>query len=137
MSLFAAGPTSQHLLLSVAWEWEMGTSAVSAWLRASLSFWQPLAEAPRQSAVAIRAGAKPLLMGSELLFVEMLAPVPFQRMGYLQCRLSLTLGWTWKAWSFVSPVPVGCFLLADLTNSLQVLLKETSQSVMKNPLKIG
>lgn len=35
-----------------------------------------------------------------------------------------------------SLVSVGGFLLADLTKSLQVHLKETSQSMMKNALKI-
>lgn len=44
-----------------------------AWLGASLCCWQPLAEAPRQSAMATTARAKPLAMGSVLRFVEMLA----------------------------------------------------------------
>lgn len=112
--------------------WNWGPS----WLRASLSCQQPLPEAPRQSAMAIAARAKPLPRGAVLLFVEMLALVPCQGMYYLQFRLSLTTGWTWKAWGCGSLVPLGHFLLANLTNSLQVPLKETSQSVMKNALKI-
>lgn len=59
-----------------------------------------------------------------------------QRMYYLQCRLSFTVGWTWKARSCGNLVSVGRFLLVDLTNSPQVPLKETSQSMMKDALKI-
>lgn len=110
------------LLLSVAWLLELGTSAAVSMAEGIPASHHSQSQTPARGGCATFCGDVGTCSLPENVLFAMQAQ-PYHGLALESKELG-------------SLVSVRRFLLADLTNSLQVPLKKTSQSMMKNALKI-